>query len=128
MGCRSMRRRISGRYILAAEVIAAALNAVGVILGTVPAVILGLILGILQINMIGTVERGERRTVYLILGTVINTGLCSLLLIGYCSARINPVCGRNPIILSIIPGALLGLVGIPSLINDLTRMLRTRMN
>ncbi len=120
----SVRRAIPTRYVVAGMVAASVLNAAAVLLSTIAAVIAGLLLGILQINMIGTLP--ARRTMFLILGTAINTGLGALLITGYCAVRGNAACVRNPIILSIIPGALLAIVWIPTLLNSLVVALAHR--
>ncbi len=93
-------------YALAAIVAVSFGNAAIVLrLPEFEAIFAGFVLGILEMYIIRFLS--ERQLTYAALAMVLNAGLGSLAILGYCAVQTHVLCDRNPIVLSFMPAMMM---------------------
>jgi hypothetical protein len=98
------------------------INGVSVIAHSLLATISGVLVALVEIQVLGNYEI-KWRVLNLIIATLLNTATTYIILYIYCASFANNLCERNLLILSVLPGFILTLYLFLSLVASLTKMI-----
>jgi hypothetical protein len=115
---------LSKKTVVLIALLASLINAVAILLGPVIGAVVGLFVGIVEIQWFYNRYTNWNKG-FLVLATMVNSVATFLSLSSYCLlSTYNIACQKNPLVLSIVPGFLLFMVWFPLTLFQLITLAR----
>ncbi|MBL8091023.1 MAG: hypothetical protein KF758_13555 [Anaerolineales bacterium] len=121
-----MKQALSTKQFIFFIFISGAIHAVFLIIGSSFGIIIGLIIGTVEIDLLNKWKK--QNPIYFFIIALMNIAIAASFITFYCFFFLSIACDRNPILLSLTPAVPLSIFGISLLFNRLLSWIKFMLN